>query len=395
MSKWPMVRLGDVCEVNPRTNVENLDIEVSFVPMSCISENGTLELLETRSFTEVKNGFTTFQDRDVIFAKITPCMENGKGAIVDRLCNGVGAGSTEFHVIRPDQSKVLSEWIFLFTKWDHFREEAKLNMTGSAGQKRVPKKFLLEHLLPLPPLETQKKIADVLDKAKSLIDLRKKQIEKMDLLIKSKFIEMFGDPVTNPKGWPTKELKDITSKIGSGATPRGGKESYIKYGICLIRSMNVHNGKFKYEELAHIDESQAKQLENVTVFENDLLINITGASVARSCVVPKTTLPARVNQHVSIIRCNPKVISYQYMNKLLINESYQKKLLSIGGAGGATREAITKRQLELLEIPLPPLDLQNQFACFVELVEKQKKLFEQALDKMEINYKSLMQEYFG
>ena len=157
MSKWPMVRLGDVCEVNPRTNVENLDIEVSFVPMSCISENGTLELLETRSFTEVKNGFTTFQDRDVIFAKITPCMENGKGAIVDRLCNGVGAGSTEFHVIRPDQSKVLSEWIFLFTKWDHFREEAKLNMTGSAGQKRVPKKFLSEHLLPLPPLETQKK----------------------------------------------------------------------------------------------------------------------------------------------------------------------------------------------------------------------------------------------
>lgn len=244
------------------------------------------------------------------------------------------------------------------------------------------------------PLETQKKIADVLDKAKSLIDLRKKQIEKMDLLIKSKFIEMFGDPATNPKGWVRRELREITSKIGSGATPRGGKESYIKYGICLIRSMNVHNGKFKYEELAHIDESQAKQLENVTVFENDVLINITGASVARSCVVPKTTLPARVNQHVSIIRCDPKVISHQYMNKLLINDSYQNILLLIAGAGGATREAITKRQLELLEIPLPPLDLQNQFACFVESVENQKNLLEQALVKMEINYKSMMQEYF-
>jgi len=296
---------------------------------------------------------------------------------------------TAFGLVANTQ-KLLPKYLYYFCENYDFE---KLNTTVTIPS--LTKSNLLKIHISMPNLETQKKIADVLDKAKNLIDLRKKQIEKMDLLIKSKFIEMFGDPVTNPKGWPTKELKDITSKIGSGATPRGGKESYIKYGICLIRSMNVHNGKFKYEELAHIDESQAKQLENVTVFENDVLINITGASVARSCVVPKTTLPARVNQHVSIIRCNPKVISYQYMNKLLINESYQKKLLSIGGAGGATREAITKRQLELLEIPLPPLDLQNQFACFVELVEKQKKLFEQALDKMEINYKSLMQEYFG
>ncbi|MDD2286738.1 MAG: restriction endonuclease subunit S, partial [Paludibacter sp.] len=166
---------------------------------------------------------------------------------------------TAFGLVANTQ-KLLPKYLYYFCENYDFE---KLNTTVTIPS--LTKSNLLKIHISMPNLETQKKIADVLDKAKNLIDLRKKQIEKMDLLIKSKFIEMFGDPVTNPKGWPTKELKDITSKIGSGATPRGGKESYIKYGICLIRSMNVHNGKFKYEELAHIDESQAKQLENVTV----------------------------------------------------------------------------------------------------------------------------------
>lgn len=384
MSKWPIVRLGDAA-----TFING----IPFTPSDWDTKG--LPIIRIQNLTE-SSGETNYYP-----GRFPVRYEVNDGDILISWSASLGV------YIWNKGKAVLNQHIFkvVFDKLDFDKRyfkyavsskiEEMMKYTHGSTMKHITKKYFDSIQITYPPLETQKKIADVLDKAKSLIDLRKKQIEQMDLLIKSKFIEMFGDPVTNPKGWPTKELKDITSKIGSGATPRGGKESYIKYGICLIRSMNVHNGKFKYEELAHIDESQAKQLENVTVFENDVLINITGASVARSCVVPKTTLPARVNQHVSIIRCNPKVISYQYMNKLLINESYQKKLLSIGGAGGATREAITKRQLELLEIPLPPLDLQNQFACFVELVEKQKKLFEQALDKMEINYKSLMQEYFG
>ena len=197
------------------------------------------------------------------------------------------------------------------------------------------------------------------------------QLKKLDSLIKSRFIEMFGDPVQNPKKWNIEKLKTLTSKIGSGATPKGGRESYISEGISLVRSMNVYKGYFEYEGLAHITEDQARELDNVTLQENDVLINITGASVARCCILPKDVLPARVNQHVSILRATEK-LNPVYLSNLLITDTEQRVLLGIGGAGGATREAITKTELETLDIPVPPLSLQNNFATFVQQIDKSK-----------------------
>ena len=182
---------------------------------------------------------------------------------------------------------------------------------------------------------------------------------------------MFGDPVLNPKKWNIEKLKTLTSKIGSGATPKGGRESYISEGISLVRSMNVYKGYFEYEGLAHITEDQARELDNVTLQENDVLINITGASVARCCILPKDVLPARVNQHVSILRATEK-LNPVYLSNLLITDTEQRVLLGIGGAGGATREAITKIELETLDIPVPPLSLQNDFAAFVQQIDKSK-----------------------
>ncbi|WP_407306128.1 restriction endonuclease subunit S [Desulfosporosinus sp. SB140] len=224
--------------------------------------------------------------------------------------------------------------------------------------------------------------------------MRKQQLAELDNLIKSTFYDMFGDPVTNEKGWMVERLIDITTKIGSGATPRGGKESYKDEGICLIRSMNVHNGEFKYEQLAHLDGEQAKQLNNVIVNERDVLINITGASVARSCIVPSDVLPARVNQHVSIVRLKEEKATSEYINNMFTSSSFQIQLLSIGGAGGATREAITKQQLQELIIPLPPLPLQTQFADIVTKIEEQKALVKKAIDETQYLFDSLMSDYF-
>ena len=109
-------------------------------------------------------------------------------------------------------------------------------------------------------------------------------------------------------------MGELTTKIGSGATPKGGRESYGTEGISLIRSMNVHNGYFEYKELAHISDEQAEKLDNVTIHENDVLLYITGASVARCCITPNDVLPARVNQHVCIIRCN----IFKMLDSLLI-----------------------------------------------------------------------------
>ena len=145
--------------------------------------------------------------------------------------------------------------------------------------------------------------------------------------------------------WEVKKLGEITTKIGSGATPRGGQKSYKTEGISLIRSMNVHDRYFKEKNLAFIDDEQANDLSNVTLQANDVLLNITGASIARCCIVPDKYLPARVNQHVSIIRPNPEIMDSSFLNLLLTSKYYKDQLL-FTGEQGSTRQAITKVQLQ-------------------------------------------------
>ena len=256
-------------------------------------------------------------------------------------------------------------------------------------------KWLKEIEIPECSIEEQNSIVAQLEKIDTLISLRKQQLSKLDELVKSRFVEMFGDPVHNPMRWKIETLKKATAKIGSGATPKGGKESYQTEGITLIRSMNVHDGRFEYKDLAHITDEQAKQLDNVTVEENDVFINITGASVARSCIVPKHILPARVNQHVAIIRCITAMLNPVFANQMFLNTSFKGQLLDIGESGGATRQAITKQQLETLLVILPPLELQKQFAAFVEQIDKSKIEIQKSLEKLETLKKALMQKYFG
>ena len=146
----------DVCTINPKAPTLEDDLQVSFVPMPRVGENGEFDPSEIREYKDVKKGFTYFADGDVLFAKITPCMENGKGAVACGLKNKVGYGSTEFHVLRPNANKVLDKWLYYLTSWPVFRKEAEKNMTGSAGQKRVPKAFLENYQIEIPSIHTQK-----------------------------------------------------------------------------------------------------------------------------------------------------------------------------------------------------------------------------------------------
>jgi type I restriction enzyme S subunit len=154
--------------------------------------------------------------------------------------------------------------------------------------------------------------------------------------------------------WKTFPLQDVCIKIGSGATPTGGSSAYRSSGISLIRSQNILLGHFSKEGLAFIGEEQASKLNNVKVENGDILINITGDSVARVCKVPKNILPARVNQHVSILRANPSIVNNDYLNFFLRSPNIQETLLSISQFG-ATRKALTKEILEKFQITLPPL----------------------------------------
>ena len=170
--EYGKTKLGSCCEVNPKkANDKRLvnNIKVSFVPMSSVSEKGEIDASDIRDYDEVKKGFTYFAENDVLFAKITPCMENGKGAVAKDLMNGIGFGSTEFHVLRPIDNLSNPHWIYTVTSFKTFRKDAESNMTGSAGQRRTPASFLENYEISIPPIELQDQFANFvhqIDKSK-------------------------------------------------------------------------------------------------------------------------------------------------------------------------------------------------------------------------------------
>ena len=181
------------------------------------------------------------------------------------------------------------------------------------------------------------------------------------------------------------KLSEICTKIGSGATPRGGKESYSEKGISLIRSQNVLDYKFSYDGLAHITEEQAEKLNNVEVRSNDVLLNITGDSVARACKVVSSVLPARVNQHVAIVRANEDVALSSY---ILYYLQLSKKNLLLLASGGATRNALTKEMIENLQISIPSIERQEKIVAIIDNLQ----------DKIELNNRineNLQQQSFA
>lgn len=275
----------------------------------------------------------------------------------------------------------------------HFTAQLRKLITGSAQLNFGPSHIKKIDLL-LPPLETQKKIAKILDDVAALRNKTEHLIKEYDVLAQSIFLDMFGDPILNPKNWPINQLKKVTTKIGSGSTPKGGKESYFSEGISLIRSLNIHDNFFKMKDLAFIDDNQAKKLNNVSLEKDDVLLNITGASVARCTIVPENLLPARVNQHVSILRPKISILNSVFLLHLLISPNSKSKLLGVSIQGGATRESITKEQLENFEIILPELKLQTKFAEKINLIEKQKELAKQELQESEDLFNCLLQKAF-
>jgi len=296
--------------------------------------------------------------------------------------------------LRPNVSKAIPTYLKYFFNSEFFKIQLPKIANQSVNQASFSAGNLKKLKIPLPPLPTQKKIASILDAADAYREKTKALIEKYDELTQSLFLDMFGDPVVNEKGWEKKELKEITIKIGSGSTPSGGKKAYKDEGISLIRSLNVHDNYFKFKNLAFIDEEQAHKLKNVIVKSKDVLFNITGASVCRCCIIPDEILPARVNQHVSILRPNSKLLNSIFLMYCLISKNTKLNLLGIGGKGGATREAITKSDLESFGIIIPSKSLQNQFAERVQKIEAQKAQAQESLEKAEELFNSLLGRAF-
>lgn len=254
--------------------------------------------------------------------------------------------------------------------------------------------------IPLPPLPEQQHIVSILDQAFAAIDKAKANAEQ-NLKNAKELFESYLQGVFEKKGdgWEEKPLMELTTKIGSGATPRGGQANYKEEGISLVRSMNVHDWEFREKNLAFIDEKQGKELDGVTLQEEDVLLNITGASVARCCIFPKEYLPARVNQHVSIIRPKRDLLdAARFLSLLLTSKPYKDQLL-FTGEQGATRQAITKAQIEAFRIYIPTLEEQQTIVRQLDALrietQKLEALYQKKMDDLEELKKSILQKAFA
>jgi len=283
LSSARYLSLSQACFINPKKSELRLpskDLPVSFVPMAAVDEQfGCIVDSEARPLGEVQKGFTYFREGDVLLAKITPCMENGKAAIARGLVNGIGFGSTEFHVLRPKEG-VLPEWVYYFVRSSTFRAEAATRMTGSAGQQRVPVSFLEEKTIPIPSVEEQHRIIRLLQQADSARRTRAKTDERTNQLTQAIFLEMFGDPAVNPRGWPITTLGDLgeTGQYGlnAAALPQGAT------GVRFIRITDIDKfGRLGRAEPAYVS-ADTPNVEDYELKEGDIVIARSGATAGKS-----------------------------------------------------------------------------------------------------------------
>jgi type I restriction enzyme S subunit len=191
--EWESAPMANFAAINPRREVRPDELEVSFVPMSAVSEDGYLAIQQIRPYGAVKKGFTAFRDLDIILAKITPCFENGKAALVAELSNGVGFGSTEFHVIRTGES-CLPAFMFAQLYTDDFRSAGKASMTGSGGQQRVPTRFLEDYTVYVPSIPEQQRIASCLTSLDALIAAETQTLEALKTHKQGLMQQLFPSP---------------------------------------------------------------------------------------------------------------------------------------------------------------------------------------------------------
>ncbi len=383
---WDSKRLKYVAKINPSKppfQVDgSADDEGVFLPMEKVSEHGQINQELRKSIHEVSSGFTCFAKGDVIVAKITPCFENGKGALLSDLETDFGYGSTEFHVLRANEA-VSPILLFYITKTHPFMKNGEAFMSGSAGQKRVPSSFVENFETGVPPKEEQTAITNFLDEKTAQMDTLIANKQKLIELLKEERTAIINHAVTKginlkvklkpsgiewlgdiPEHWEVKKLKYVVSKIGSGITPTGGASVYQNEGIPLLRSQNIYNDGLKLDDVAYISDDIDEQMSNSRIEDDDVLLNITGASIGRCFYVPKDFGKGNVNQHVCIIRPIQNLLRTKFLHSIIVS-GYGQTLIDTCQTG-ANREGLNFQQIKSFDLPIPDIQEQRQIVAFIE-----------------------------
>ena len=392
MPKVKKVPLGEVAEINPRSGRLAENETVSFVRMADVDEiQARVFQSEPRPAGKCSKGYTAFLENDILVAKITPCFENGKVAIAS-IPTPKGFGSTEFHVVRPKDKLIDNHYLLHLLRTPFFRLKGIRRMTGSAGQKRVPPLFLSTFDIPLPTFIEQKRIAAILDAADALRAKRRESIAQFDALVQSTFLEMFGDPVSNPMGWEMEFIGDLLVSTNYGTSKKADPE---RGSYPVLRMNNItYGGEWNLSDLKFIDLEE-KELSNYLVREGEILFNRTNSKelVGKTAVFrekePMAFAGYLIRGVVNDGCADPEYIA-AFMNTPQMKHYLQAKCKSIVGMAN-----INAKEFQAIPIPKPPVKLQHRFATIVQSIETQKSRLRAHLAELDTLFASLQSRAFN
>lgn len=379
MGKWEIVRLGDVCEVvsGSTPSTRNPDLwngKIKWIAPAEICDD-SYYIYDTVKHISAKAGLKLMPAGTVLLSSRAPI---GKVAIAgEEMCCNQGFKNLVC------SNRIYNRYLYRYLK----NQTRYLNSLGrGATFKEISKPIVEQIKIPLPPLPIQQQIADVLDCASALIEKRKAQINKLDLLVKSQLIEMFGDPVTNPMGWEKRQLKKECDVVTGNTPSRSNPRNYGEF-IEWIKSDNI-NTPHMYLTKASEMLSETGSVIGRSVEAGAILMTCIAGSI--SCIgnIAISDRKVSFNQQINAIIPKDNNVYYMYY-QLLLSKPYIQSTVNMSLKG-----ILSKGKLLELEFLFPPLSLQTQFADFVHQVEAQKSLLQASLAKLEQNYKSLMQKCF-
>ncbi|OQA91974.1 MAG: Type-1 restriction enzyme EcoKI specificity protein [Elusimicrobia bacterium ADurb.Bin231] len=365
---WRWAKLGEVCEINPSKpkNFNRLfNAQTTFIPMVAVDgQTGTIKGTAAVPYSKVYKGYTYFEENDVLFAKITPCMQNGKHIIARNLIDGLGFGTTEFHVLRP-QKEVLPEWIYYFIRQKHFLYEAISSFTGAVGQQRVPASFLSNYVLPLPPLKEQqriaKKIQDLLAKVEKTRTACEKQLEAAQSLMPAYLHEVFESK--EAKKWEKKKLGDsrFFTILPSGVDHFNNTKEYLS------------TNSIQKDKITHIEETITYDKRPSRANMQPQLNSVWFAKMKNTIKVYSFTKDNKEEIEKFIlstgfagILCKDGV-SPEYLKQIFLNYAEFNKMKDTL-TSGATQQAVNNENIKSISVLFPSLPKQKSIAT--ELKEK-------------------------
>jgi len=359
--------------------------------MSAIDdESGTIGAAEERPFEQVRKGYTYFEENDILFAKITPCMENGKAAIARGLLDGIGFGSTEFHVLRPNSS-VVPEWIWLFIRRERFREDAKRSFRGGVGQQRVPQEFLERYLIPLPPLEEQRRIVarieELMGRVREARRLREEARNDAERLWQAILAQTFPRPgLELPEGWRWVRLGEVAQIYAGSSAPQG--EQYFRGGkwpFVRVQDLGRYGQTTCLKETANYVNEYALQKYRFRLAKaGTILFPKSGAAILTNSRAI-LGVDAYIVSHLAAVEPLPDKLDTYWayfwlctvdMKEFIDNPSYPSLRLS---------------EVSKLLIPLPPLEEQRRVVGHLQEVQEKIKALKEAQEQTEAELKRLEQ----